>query len=278
MMKTLAILSNKGGVGKTSIAVNVAVYLAKQGNNVCLLDHDFQGPSLMTFFKPKVSWLNEYMTKEGSLDNYLQLVDRANYNLKGKLYVGFADPTHESIKSHLNIDKKRSMVMLQSLVKLKKELKSEPYSIDYFIMDCSPGISFLSINPILISDVSLFILKISNADLYGTTEMISGLYENLKNKSLILANHIPLKFINNPEKMATLENIIKQRLISRNNEGGMEFLGWIPADFELFNFEFEDAISDFTNESTSRKIFIHDFPEHIFSVTLINLIPRMFGD
>ncbi|MHA1945562.1 MAG: P-loop NTPase [Candidatus Hodarchaeales archaeon] len=31
-------LSNKGGVGKTYIAVNIAVHLANLGHNVCLLD------------------------------------------------------------------------------------------------------------------------------------------------------------------------------------------------------------------------------------------------
>ena len=277
-MNTLAILSNKGGVGKTSIAVNVAVYLAKQGKNVCLLDHDFQGPSLMTFFGVNVEYINDYMSKEDSLDKYLQQIPPDNYNLKGKLYVAFANPTHESIRSHLNIDKKKSMIMLQNLVKLKREIRSDPYNIEYFIMDCSPGISFLSINPILISDVTLFILKISNSDLYGTTEMISGLYENLRNRSLILANHIPPKFINNPQKMRVLESIIQERLITRTGEGGMEFLGWIPADLDLFTYEFDDAVAAFTHESPTRKIFLHDFPDHIFSKTLINLIPRMFNE
>ena len=59
-LKTLSIMSHKGGVGKTSIAVNIAVYLAKTGKNVCLLENDLQGPSLNTWWKPEVKWLNEY--------------------------------------------------------------------------------------------------------------------------------------------------------------------------------------------------------------------------
>ena len=79
--------------------------------------------------------------------------------------------------------------------------------------------------------------------------------------------------------MAMLESIIKAKLITASsNEGGMEFLGWIPADLDLFTYEFDDAIANFTSETPNRKIFIHDFPEHIFSITLINLIPRMFGE
>ena len=115
-MKTLSILSNKGGVGKTSIAVNVAVYLAKQGKNVCLLDHDFQGPSLMTFFKPTVGWINEYLNNDEPIGDYLQEIPADPLGLKGKLFVAFANPTHESIRSHLNIDKTQSMNLLKNLV------------------------------------------------------------------------------------------------------------------------------------------------------------------
>jgi len=40
------VLSGKGGVGKSSIAVNLAVWLSMQGNNVGLLDIDIHGPSV----------------------------------------------------------------------------------------------------------------------------------------------------------------------------------------------------------------------------------------
>lgn len=84
-MKTLGILSNKGGVGKTSIAVNIAVQLSKDGKNVCLLDNDFQGPSLMTFFDKKVKWINYYMSGDELLENCLQEIDPTLYNLQGRL-------------------------------------------------------------------------------------------------------------------------------------------------------------------------------------------------
>jgi flagellar biosynthesis protein FlhG len=41
MVRSIAIASGKGGVGKTSLAVNCAVKLTSDGRNVALLDADF---------------------------------------------------------------------------------------------------------------------------------------------------------------------------------------------------------------------------------------------
>ncbi len=44
--KKYLVMSGKGGVGKSSLAVNLAVYLAEKGNKVGLLDVDLHGPSV----------------------------------------------------------------------------------------------------------------------------------------------------------------------------------------------------------------------------------------
>ena len=41
MSFSVSVASGKGGVGKTSIAINVALSLAKMGHRTCLLDTDF---------------------------------------------------------------------------------------------------------------------------------------------------------------------------------------------------------------------------------------------
>ncbi|TKB27421.1 Mrp/NBP35 family ATP-binding protein [Desulfopila sp. IMCC35006] len=68
----LAIASGKGGVGKTTIAVNVALALVKQGYSVGLLDADVYGPSV-----PVMLALSNAMEQQGNM-----IVPREKYGLR----------------------------------------------------------------------------------------------------------------------------------------------------------------------------------------------------
>jgi ATP-binding protein involved in chromosome partitioning len=48
MRYVVPVFSGKGGVGKSTVAVNLAIALANRGNSVALVDADFYGPSIPT--------------------------------------------------------------------------------------------------------------------------------------------------------------------------------------------------------------------------------------
>ncbi|MHA2304189.1 MAG: MinD/ParA family ATP-binding protein [Candidatus Hodarchaeales archaeon] len=277
-LKSLAVLSHKGGVGKSSIAVNIAVHLAKKGKKVCLLDNDFHGPSIMTFFEkdPEVQWFNAYLLNNVPIENCLQ-----NFSLRlglyGNLWIGFADPSSESIRNIIRIDQDTSFKMLQNLIRLKKQLKKPPYDIEYLIMDSAAGNTYGTVNVMLTTDASLFIIKISNADIFGTSQMIAGLYKQLKSRSLVLGNLIPA-LDEDFDKFEGIKKMIEERFMKDIGEKAVEFLGWIPTDHELQKLEFNAAIKRLEGGRISRVIYTLNQPDHVFSKTLSKLIPNLFGE
>ncbi|MFW9997506.1 MAG: MinD/ParA family protein [Candidatus Odinarchaeota archaeon] len=277
-MKSLSIMSYKGGVGKTSIAVNLAVYLAKIGKRVCLLENDFNGPSLNTWWQPEVSWLNDYLLGNVSIDSCLQDLS-PTLDLSGKLFIGFADPTAESIKNNIRIDEEASIKMLQSLIRAKRRLEEKPYEAEYLIIDCSPGVGYSAINAMLTADCSLFIVKLSNADIIGTSRMIKGLYEQLKKRTLVLANLIPKEVVKDESKKSRTRTLIEKNFMQNIGKASVvQFLGWIPTDDALVSIEFEEALKSLDGQESSRIIYALNQPDHIFSTTLTDLIPELFKE
>ena len=61
----LAILSGKGGVGKTLLSINLSVVLAQEGYKVLLVDANFSAPTVATYFKtiPNTHTLDEALAK-----------------------------------------------------------------------------------------------------------------------------------------------------------------------------------------------------------------------
>ena len=272
-------MSNKGGVGKTYIAVNIAVHLANAGFNVCLLDTDLHGPSLITFFRKKegTKWLNDYLLENEPLDNCLEEIS-SQLGTSGKLYVGFADPSASAIETTIRINEQMSFRMLEKLMRIKRHLENPPYDINYTILDSSPGTSYSTVNAMLTTQNSLFIVKLSNADLLGTSQMISGLNAQLKVRSFVLANLIPKNVLEDTKIITQIQSLIEAKFSQNIQDKYVEFIGWIPIDELLIQTEFLEAVKTLQDKESSRLIYTLHKPEHTFSTTLVGLIPTIFEE
>ncbi len=122
----LAIASGKGGVGKSTIATNLAIALSQQGTQVGLIDADIFGPSIPTMFyceneKPHV------IKKKGK--NYL--VPLENYGVKLLSMGLLADPNDAVVW--------RGPMASAAFKQLLKD--TDWGSLDYLLVDLPPGTS-----------------------------------------------------------------------------------------------------------------------------------------
>jgi MinD-like ATPase involved in chromosome partitioning or flagellar assembly len=166
--------------------------------------------------------------------------------------------------------------MLQGLMQLKMKLRKPPFSIDFLILDTTPGIGLTTINSFVLTDNILFIIKLSNADIHGTTEMIHGILEKLPARSMLIANQIPADKIDTPEKQKHLSELVETTLNSRTSGLNVEFLGSIATDEELQSLEFEAAVAGLSGGIPKRVIYTLDKPDHVFAKTMEEIAPKLF--
>lgn len=132
-MKIIAAYNIKGGVGKTSTAVNLAFLAAKNGYKTLVWDLDPQGASSYYFrIKPKVKGgSKQLIAGEHELDDLIKATDFENLDLLP------ADFSFRNLDLVLDARKKPTQ-------RLKKLLKPLAMEYDFVILDCPPNISLLS--------------------------------------------------------------------------------------------------------------------------------------
>lgn len=143
-MKIVALYSIKGGVGKTSSAVNLAFISACNGYRTLVWDLDPQGASSYYFrIKPKVKGgSKDLIAGKRELDGLIKGTDFENLDLL---------PSDFSFRNlDLVLDAKKKPTH-----QLKKLLKPLAEEYDFIFLDCPPNISLLSEAVFETSDILL---------------------------------------------------------------------------------------------------------------------------
>jgi chromosome partitioning protein len=166
-MKTFATYNIKGGVGKTSTAVNLSYLAARDGYRVLLWDLDAQGAASFLFrVKPRVKGGGKALIKGSRpIDDAIKATDFDHLDLLP------SDFTYRNLDLLLDAAKKPARRLGSLLAPLSAEY-------DVVFLDCPPGISLLSESVLHAADtvlVPLIPTTLSVRTLDQLTEFISGL-------------------------------------------------------------------------------------------------------
>ena len=143
-MKIIACYSNKGGVGKTAIAVNLAYSLASSGLRTLLCDLDPQGASSF-YFRVKPS-------KKLTEAAFFKDADKFSAAIRGSDYENL-----DILPASMNFRDFDVFLsgMRNSTSRLEKTLKGVRKDYDAIVLDCPPSISMLSENIFRSADLIL---------------------------------------------------------------------------------------------------------------------------
>lgn len=163
MGKIISFSNKKGGVGKTTTAVNMAAYCADMGKKVLLVDVDSQGNATtgLGFSKSslKKSVYNVLVEDEPAAQNIMQTqvngldILPANVDLTGA-------------EVDLVYKRFREKILKEALAKVKD-------SYDYIFIDCPPSLGLLTINAWVASDSVIIPMQAEYYALEGVSQLMN---------------------------------------------------------------------------------------------------------
>ena len=140
MMRTIALMNQKGGVGKTTTTVNLGAALAEIGKKVCLIDLDPQAHLTINYGvdpSPDMVSLYDVLVEDRS---FLEAVHKIDDNIA-------------LVPS--SIDLAAAEVELVSILGretlIKKKIEQATHDFDYILFDCPPSLGLLTINALAVA-------------------------------------------------------------------------------------------------------------------------------
>lgn len=138
----ISLINNKGGVGKTTTAVNLAAGLIRKNKRTLLIDLDSQGSASLSLgvARPDLSPSSADIILNGvPIHKITRKTNVEGLNLiTGSMDLANADLSLADIKGRE--------------IKLKNAIKSIQNNYDFIIMDCPPSLSLIPINALVATD------------------------------------------------------------------------------------------------------------------------------
>ena len=158
----LAIANQKGGVGKTTTAINLAAALAMRGRKTLLIDLGPQSNSTMSFVDLREVQRSMY---DVFVDTTVQLRDVIVQTTLPDLSVAPARIALAKLEARLTGD-------LDAPFRLKDELKTVADEFTAVVIDCPPALGLLTINALVAATHLLIPIQSSYFALEGTDDLL----------------------------------------------------------------------------------------------------------
>ena len=160
-MRSIAIMNQKGGVGKTTTAVNLSAALAETGASVCLIDLDPQAHATLHFgIEPQVEFQSVYDVLVNDLDlkAVRQQVSDNLWLIPAHIDLAAAEPELLGVVG-------RDMI-------LRDKLAQDDKKFDYVIMDCPPSLGVLTLNALTAAGEVFLPLQPHFLALHGLSKLL----------------------------------------------------------------------------------------------------------
>ena len=142
MSQVLAVVNQKGGVGKTTTAVNLATILASKGKKTLLIDMDPQGNATSGFGIEKkglVKTIYDVLINDDDIKNVMFESGRKNLTIcPANINLAGAEIELVSAVS-------RETILKQAIADVRKQF-------DFVLMDCPPSLGLLTLNALTAAD------------------------------------------------------------------------------------------------------------------------------
>lgn len=158
----LAIANQKGGVGKTTTAINLAAALALRGKPTLLIDLDPQGNSSMSYIDVRAS---EHSMYDVFTDPQVGLTDVISTTALPGLSVAPARIALAKLESRL-------VGELDAPFKLKDQLATVQEAYEHVVIDCPPALGLLTVNALVAATHLLIPIQSSYFALEGTDDLL----------------------------------------------------------------------------------------------------------
>ena len=169
--KVIAIANQKGGVGKTTTAVNLSTILAKKGKKVLMIDTDPQGNATSGLGIDKNVNFSVYdvIINDVEIENTLQQTIVKNL---------------EICPSNINLAgaEVELVSMMSREQRLKEKIDNQKDKYDYIIIDCPPSLGLITLNAFTAADSVLIPVQCEYYALEGLGQLLNTI--NLVKKHL----------------------------------------------------------------------------------------------